>query len=164
MELLRHRLQARNIDNHGIADLLPSQHHHQAPKAKGGAIAEILAKKRDQHAVVNDHLPDIAQNNTADQIRHKKHCSKEIGAADTAGQRQRHRKRDHIDQQNRNHRKGGGEQKGIPKLAIGCENTDIVIKPDKGGVFNGGILTKGEVKPHEKGDHEPNDKRHQGRQ
>ena len=52
----------------------------------------------------------------------------------------------------------------------GCGKTTVLrtiggfIKPDKGGVFNGGILTKGEVKPHEKGDHKADEKCQKGRQ
>ena len=96
-------MQAGNINDHHISDLLPAEKNDQTPEAK-------LAVQHDGRVImaqdaVEDHQPDIAQNDTTDEVRHEEDRPENIRALDAARQRIGNREGQHVDDQQRHDRK-----------------------------------------------------------
>ena len=97
-QIAGHVLQARDVDDHHIADLLPAHQDDEAPEA----VPRVQRKQRlaqvGQNAV-EQNLPDIAQHDAADQVRQEEDGAESVGAVHTAGEKQRDGKGQHVDQQ-----------------------------------------------------------------
>jgi len=86
-QIVGHGLQSGDVDDHHIADLLPAHQYNQTPIA-------VFRAQLDAHGqdAVEDHFPDIAQNDAADQVRHEEHAAEQVAALDAAREHIRHRK------------------------------------------------------------------------
>ena len=123
--ILRDGLQTRDIDDHHIADLLPAHQYDEAPEAvfcfehhSGIKVAEDA---------VEDHEPDIAQDDAADQVRHKEDRPEDIRALDALRQDIGDGECQHIDDEQRHKR----EQRRVPERvqeAIVLENGLVVLQ------------------------------------
>ena len=80
----------------------------------------------DQKAV-EDHGPDVAQHDAADQVRHEEHRPEQIGALDAPRQRIGHREGQRVDEQHRHKGKQRREQEGMAEAAVG-KGLQIVVK------------------------------------
>ena len=83
----------------------------------GIALPEKITGLTGQKAVEQD-LPDVAQNDTADKVRQEKDGTEHIGAAHAAGQQQGNAEGQHIDQHGGHHGKGSGEPEPVEAGAV----------------------------------------------
>ena len=157
-KIVRHILQRRNIDHHHIADQLPVGQRHQSPKAVGGLIGNIHPRPV-QHTV-NEQIPNISQHNPADQIRHKEHAAKEIGAPQSPGKKQCQCKGKHIHCDDTH----AGEQRRKPqrveKAAVCSKGLHIVLQSYPRGVRHRPESGKGKPYPQYKGRRKGKEKGH----
>ena len=77
---------------------------------------------------VEDHGPDIAQHDAADQVGHKEHRAEQVGTLDALGQSIGHGKGQRIDEQHRHEGKQRREPEGVEEAAV-RECLDVVAKP-----------------------------------
>ena len=125
--VFRHRLQSCDIDDHHIPDLLPAHQDDESPEA-------VFGLQQDRRAVagqnaIEDHGPDIAQNNTADQVRHEEDRTVDIAAPDALRQGIGRRKAQDVDE----HQAHDGKQRRVPEgvhKACILDGGDIVVKAD----------------------------------
>ena len=133
-QLLRHALQARDIDDHHVADLLPAHEDDEAPEAE--ARIEQDARAVADEDAVKDRGPDVAEHDAADQVRHKEHRAEHVGAADAARERVGHGERQHVDQHERHDRKQRRVPEGVAERRVG-KRLGIVGKAVPLGVARG---------------------------
>ena len=80
---------------------------------------------------VEDHQPDIAQNDTTDEVRHEEDRPENIRALDAARQRIGNREGQHVDDQQRHDRKERREPECVQEALI-LENRHVVFQADPG--------------------------------
>ena len=71
-----------------------------------------------QHAI-DQNIPNITQNDTANQVGHEEHGTEYVGALDFSGQSQSQQECDDVDENSCNDNKFGGIAKGIQEGLIG---------------------------------------------
>ena len=77
-QFCRDTLDPRDINDHHITNHLPIHQNDQSPKTVFGSESDINPEL-DQNPV-DDQLPDIAKDDAADEVWHKKHGAENIGA------------------------------------------------------------------------------------
>ena len=102
-------LQAGDINNHHISDLLPAHEDDETPEAVFGFQHDGCVEVAED--AVEDHEPDIAQNDAADEVRHEEHGTEDVRALDALGQNIRDGKGQHVDDEQGHKR----EQRRIPE-------------------------------------------------
>lgn len=115
-----------------------------------------------QHTVEQD-LPDVAQQDAADQVGHEVDGTEDVGAADAAGEHQRDGEGAHIDEHGAYHRKGSGEPKGVEEGRV-RKDVDVVLQAHEGGLAHGGETLEGKIDAPDEGPDEADDERQQGGQ
>ena len=154
--VLGHRLEPGDVDNHHVADLLPAHEDDEAPEAVfgvhddgGGELAEDA---------VEDHGPDVAQHNAADEVGHEEHGAEDVAALDVLGEDIGHGKGQHVDEHQGYHGEQGGVPEGVGKGGV-LERPDVVAKADGLGVGNQLELAEGEVNALDEGPDKADDER-----
>ena len=148
-------MQASDIDDHHIADLLPAQYDHKAPEAVPGTdFQRQVIPGQDS---VEDQLPDIAQDDAADEVGHEKRGAEDVGAGDVLGQHHGHREGNDVDEHHRHHGECGGEEERVEKLRV-LKRLDKVGKTHELGVRHCAEVTQRQIQPHDEGDDEADDK------
>lgn len=142
--ILRYALQPCHINDHHVTDLLPAHQYDQAPEAVFG-LQYHAGAVFDQNTI-EDHAPDVAQHNTADEVRHKEYRAEQVGAADSSGQRIGNRKGDDIDEHQRNHGKQCRVPEGMAEALI-LESGDVVFDAHPCPVLGGLKIAEGKEKP-----------------
>jgi len=84
----------------------------------------------DLNASVKNELPDVPENEAADQVRHEQHRPRGVARAQPACDQQGERDAQHVDGDQRQHGKLDGVQ-GRPQEALIVQQPDIVVKADK---------------------------------
>ncbi len=102
-----------------------------------------------QQAVQQD-LPDVAQQDAADQVGHKVHGTEQVGALDAAGQHQRNGKGAHIDEHSAHHGKDRRKAEGVQEGGI-LKYCSVVLDAYKGGLGNGSEPLEGQINAPDKG-------------
>ena len=154
----RNGLQTSDVDDHHVADLLPQGQDDKAPEASSRVKGDELGAHVGEQAV-NQNLPDVAQHDAADQVRHKEDRTEDVGALERfAGERLRDGEGDHVDEHRRQEGKRHGKEERRGKLRIG-QCAHVVLDTDKVRVVDGNKLAEREIETLDKGDHEPDHKR-----
>ena len=156
-----HALQTGNVDDHHVADLLPAHQDDQTDKTGLGIQCQQGLLQVRQHTV-EQNLPDVAQQDAADQVGHKEHGTEDVGALDAAGQHQCNGKSTHIDKYSAYHGKRRRKAKGVQKGGI-LKYREVVLDAHKGGLGNGSEPLEGQVNAPDKGPDEADDKGDQSR-
>ena len=135
-------LQPRDIDDHHISDLLPRHQDDQAPVAISRAEHDRGTVVRED--AVEDHRPDIAEHDTADQVWHEEDRAEGVGALDSARERIGNGEREHVDHNQRYNR---DKRRVLERMHEGCvlKSFDVVAQADPTGVARGRKLTEGQV-------------------
>ena len=94
-DIPRQSLQPGDINNHHVADLLPAGKYHQAPESIRRREGDRPVPER-QHAI-EQQLPDVSQNDTANQIRHKEDAAEQCRPTDFLSQHIGDHEPDNID-------------------------------------------------------------------
>ena len=140
-----------NINNHHIPDLLPRHKDDESPETVGGICSQVgVVGVKD---AVKNHLPDIAQNDAADQVRHKKDGTEDVRASELLRQRIGKRKSKHIDDDNVDNRNGRRVLKGVPEAVVGKDFT-VVFKSVPDRIQRGVEVTEGKIDPPQEGEKE----------
>ncbi len=103
-------------------------------KPKVAAVRQRHGRIWHQHAV-EQQLPDVTEHDTADQVRHEKYGTENIGSFDAFGQKQCNCKRQYIDQDHTDYRKGCRIPECVYKGAV-FEYFGIVGKSNKFCIVN----------------------------
>ena len=114
--ILRQGLKAGNVNNHHVADLLPSHQNYQAPESictVGCQIGAVVF----QDAVENQ-TPDVAQHHTADQVGHEEYGAEPIGTPDLLGQGISNGEGHHVNQYDGDHCKSGSIPERIDEAGV----------------------------------------------
>ena len=135
-------LQAGDINNHHIADLLPAHEDHKAPEAvlrlqKNGGI--ITGEN-----TVKDHGPHIAQHDAADEVGHEEHRAEQAAALNALGEGIGCGKGQYIDENQRHQREQARIPEGMHKAGI-LQCLDIVPQADELRVRSRFKLTEGQI-------------------
>src|SRR5699024_4765554 len=153
-------LEAGHINDHHVADLLPAHQDDQADEAVALVQGQQRLAQVGEHAVEQD-LPDVAQQDAADQVGHEVDGAEQVGAPDAPGQGQRDGKGKHVDEDGGHHRKGGREPERMGKGGV-LEHLDVVVKPHEGGLGHGGEPLEGKVDAPDEGPDKADDEGQQG--
>ena len=157
-----HALKASHIDDHHVADLLPAHQDDQTDKTGLGIQSKQGLLQVRQHTVEQD-LPDVAQQDAADQVGHKEHGTENVGALDAAGQHQCNGKGAHVDEHGAHHGKGCRKAESVQEGGI-LKYREVVLDAHKGSLGHGGEPLEGKVNAPDKGPDEADDKGDQSRQ
>ena len=141
--------------------LLPAHQNDQTDETGLGIQCQQGLLQVCQHAVEQD-LPDVAQQDAADQVGHEEHGTEDVGALDAAGQHQCNGKSTHIDKYSAYHGKRRRKAKGVQKGGI-LKYREVVLDAYKGGLGNGSEPLEGQVNAPDKGPDEADDKGDQSR-
>ena len=155
----RDGLQAGDIDDHHIADLLPAHEDDQTDEAVGSMEGHQGLAQQGQNAVEQD-VPDIAQHDAADQIGHEVDGAEQVGALDLPGQGQSDGQGRDVDGQGGHHGEQGGKPEGVEEIRL-RQSVNIVGQAVEGGLVNGDEPAEGQVQALQEGPHEADDKRRQ---
>src|SRR5699024_7063173 len=96
-------LEAGHVNDHHVADLLPTHQDDQADEAVALVQGQQGLAQVGEHAVEQD-LPDVAQQDAADQVGHEVDGAEQVGAPDAPGQGQGDGKGKHVDEDGGQHR------------------------------------------------------------
>ncbi len=107
--ILRDCLQACDINDHHIAYLLPAHEDDQSPEAVFGFQHDGCVEVAED--AVEDHEPDIAQNDATDEVRHEENGTEDVRALDTLSQNVGNSKGQNVDDEQGYER----EQRRIPE-------------------------------------------------
>ena len=129
-----HALQAGHIDDHHVTDLLPAHQNDKAQEAVRGVQGKQRFFECAEYAV-EQNLPDIAEDNAADQVGHKEGGTEDVGTADAAGKQQRNAERQHIDEHRGHHSKHRSEPERMGEGII-QPDLGIVAETNKGNILN----------------------------
>ena len=157
-----HTLQAGHIDDHHIADLLPAHQDDQAHEACLGVQSQQRPLEIGQHTIEQD-LPDVAQQDAADQVGHEVDRAEQIRALNAAGQHEGDGERADVDEHSGQHRERCREAEGVEEGGI-LEDGKVVLDAHKGGLRHGGEPLEGQVDAPDEGPDEADDERDEGRQ
>ena len=140
--IIRDSLQAGDINNHHIADLLPAHEDHKAPEAvlrlqKNGGI--ITGEN-----TVKDHGPHIAQHDAADEVGHEEHRAEQAAALNALGEGIGHGEGQYIDENQRHQCEQARIPEGMHKAGI-LQCLDIVPQADELRVRSRLKLAEGQV-------------------
>ena len=135
-------MQARDVNDHHVADLLPAHQDDETPEAE-------LRVEQDRRAVaredaVEDHRPDVAEHDAADEVRHEEHRAVQVAALDALRERVGHRKGQHVDEHERYDGKQRREPERMHKARI-LERAAVVFKADKMRVARDLEFAEGEI-------------------
>ena len=133
-QIQRHVLQASNVDDHHVTDLLPAHQNDKAQEAVRGVQGKQRFFECAEYAV-EQNLPDIAKDNAADQVGHKEGGTEDVGTADAAGKQQRNAERQHIDEHRGHHSKHRSEPERMGEGII-QPDLGIVAETNKGNILN----------------------------
>ena len=114
-----------------------------------------------QHAVEQD-LPDVAQQDAADQVGHKVDGTEDVGALDAAGQHDCNGKGADVDEHGGDHSERCRKAESVQEGGI-LEHGDIVLDAHKGGLAHGGEALEGKEDAPDKGPDKADDERDQRR-
>ena len=155
-------MQAGNVYDHHVADLLPAHQDDQTPIAGGGVQSQQRLAHQTQYAVQKD-LPDIAQHDAADEVGHEENRAEWGGALDAACQQKGNAQRDNVDEHGGHHGEGSGKAEGVCELLV-LKRLDIVAQTHERGFVDGGELAQGQIQTLNKRDHKADEKGSQRRQ
>ena len=156
-----HALQASHIDDHHVADLLPAHQDDQTDETGLGIQRQQGLLQVCQHAVEQD-LPDVAQQDAADQVGHKVDGTEDVGALDAAGQHDCNGKGADIDEHGGDHSERCRKAESVQEGGI-LEHGNIVLDTHKGGLAHGGEALEGKEDAPDKGPDKADDERDQRR-
>ena len=106
---------------------------------------------------VEDHGPDIAQHDAADEVGHEEYGAEQIAALDALGEEIGHGEGQHVNQHQGHHGKHGGVPEGVAEAHV-AKRLDIVIQADKFCVGDGLEPAQGQPDALEEGPDEADDK------
>ena len=159
--ILRHSLQACDVNDHHIADLLPRDQNHQTPETVGGVCGEVGAVLLQD--TVEDQAPDVTQHHAADQVGHEEHGTEQVGAPHLLSQGVGDGKGHHVDQDDGHHGEAGGIPEGMGEAGV-LKGLDVVFKTDELGIPGGHEVAQGQVKSLQEGPDEAHAEAHKGGQ
>ena len=157
-----HALQTGNVDDHHVADLLPAHQNDQTDETGLGIQCQQGLLQVCQHAVEQD-LPDVAQQDAADQVGHKVDGTEDVGALDAAGQHDCNGKGADIDEHGGDHSKHCRKTEGVQEGGV-LEDGDVVLDADEGGLGDRCEPLEGQISAPDEGPDEADDERDEGRQ
>ena len=132
-----------NVNDHHISDLLPAHQDDQTDETGLGIQRQQGLLQVCQHTVEQD-LPDVAQQDAADQVGHEEHGAKQVGAAHLLGQGIGDEEGQHIDQENGDHGKKCGVLEGVPEADV-RPDFGIIRQADPFGVLGNIEGAEGQV-------------------
>ena len=115
-----------------------------------------------QHTVEQD-LPDVAQQDAADQVGHEVDGTEDVGAADAAGERQRNGKGADVDEHGGNYSERRSKAERVQEGGI-LKYAEVVLNAHKGGLAHSGEPLERKVNTPDKGPDKADDERDEGRQ
>ena len=115
-----------------------------------------------QHAVEQD-LPDVAQQDAADQVGHEEDGAEDVGALDAPGEHQRDGKGADVDEDGGHHGERRREAERVQERGI-LEHADVVLDAHERGLADGGEPLERQINAPDKGPDKADDERDQGRQ
>ena len=146
--VLGNSLQAGDVDDHHVADLLPAHQDDQTPEAPGGVGEDGGIVSGEQ--TVKDHAPDVTQDDTADQVGHEEDGTEQVGALDLLGQGVGHSEGQNIDEDNGNNSVQGSVAEGVAEALI-SQRLDVVVDTNPGPLGSGLELGEGQEQTLSKG-------------
>ena len=156
-----HALQTGHVDDHHITDLLPAHQNDQTDETGLGIQCQQGLLQVCQHAVEQD-LPDVAQQDAADQVGHEVDGTEDVGALDAAGQHNCNGKGADIDEHGGDHSERCRKAESVQEGGI-LEHGNIVLDAYKGGLAHGGEALEGKEDAPDKGPDKADDERDQRR-
>ena len=105
--------------------------------------AQQRLAQQGQSAVQQD-VPDIAQNDAADQVGHEVDGAEQVGALDLPGQSQGDGQGRHIDAHGGYHGEQGGEPERVQEVCL-SQGEDIVFQAVEAGFVNGDEFAEGQI-------------------
>ncbi len=126
--VLGYRLKPGDVYNHHITDLLPTHKYYESPETV--FCFENNGRTVLYEYAVKYHTPDISENDTAYEVRHKENRPKYIGAFYSLRQHICDRKRENIYQNKRNYRKQRRIRKCVHKRFV-CNSLLIIFDTNK---------------------------------
>ena len=157
-----HALQAGNVNDHHVADLLPAHQDDQTDETGLGIQRQQRFLQVGQHTVEQD-LPDVAQQDAADQVGHEVDGTEDVGAADAAGEHQRNGKGADVDEHGGYYSERRGKAEGVQEGGI-LKYAEVVLNAHKGGLAHSGEPLERKVNTPDKGPDKADDERDEGRQ
>ena len=149
-------LQTGDVNNHHIANLLPAHQHNHAPETGGDVQRQQRLCQQTQHTVEQD-VPDVAQDDAANQVGHEENGAEDVGALDVVGQRQGNGKGKHVNQHRGEHGKKSGKAQGGEELGV-LEHLDIVGSANPDRLIDGGEFAERQVQALAEGDDKADNK------
>lgn len=146
-QISRQALEACNVDDHHIANLLPAHQNDHAPEAIDRRRGQGTVPQRED--AVQQQLPDIAQHDAADEVRHEEHRAEQIRPAHRLGEHIGQQERDDIDDDGRH----DGEQHRPPQRGseFGIrKRIHIILQPHPLGIGHRPERGKAQVDTHGK--------------
>ena len=154
-----HALQAGNVNDHHVADLLPAHQDDQTDETGLGVQRQQRPLQVGQHTVEQD-LPDVAQQDAADQVGHEVNGTENVGTLDAAGQHDRNGKGTDIDKHSGDHGKRCRKAERMQERGI-LEHRDVVLDAHKGGLANSSEPLERKVNAPDEGPDKADDEREQ---
>ncbi len=154
-------MQPRNIYDHHIANELPVCEDNKSPKAVLRLVGDVRVEKA-QNAV-DDKVPYISQDDSADEIGHKKYGPECICAPKPPCEGESEEKGEYIHRYQRYNGKFYRKPQGICEIAVG-EDTPVIFKPRPPCIGDRGEFAEREVYSHSEGHKKGYDKRRKGGQ
>ena len=148
------RLHAGDVDDHHVADLLPTDQDDQAPEAVLLVIGERTLPVG-EHAVEQQH-PDVAQDDATDEVRHEEHGAEQVGSANRLGQQIRDGECDHIDDDRGHDCQQRRKQQRVQERLV-LQRLLIVPETHKLCISNGAELAEAQVDAVDERHHETDD-------
>ena len=108
-----------------------------------------------QHAV-QQQQPDVAQDNAADQVRHKEHRAEQRGALDRLGQHIGDGESDHVDHDGGHDGECSGETQCVQEFLV-LQRLSVVLEPYPFAIGDGGEFAEAQVDAHDEGHQKPDD-------
>ena len=135
--VLRNAHKAGDVNQQHIAAQLPRLHdHHGGKRRSRRGQPGFLQQRNRQHAVqarehpAENNLPDITEDQAADQVGRKESRPEEVLSLHTAGQQVRQQEGKQVDEYNGQQGEPGCQSQGIPERAV-LEGCRIVVEADE---------------------------------
>jgi len=133
-QIVRHILQRRVVDQHDVAGVLPGRRDGQRPDRQLRIDQEQVGlepgrRERREDAVV-DELPDVAQDDAADQVRKEESGAVDVAALELGGDQQRQAEGDDVHQHEVDDSEDQRDLRGIQEAGI-LEGVNVVDQADK---------------------------------
>ena len=152
-------MQAGNVNDHHVADLLPAHQDDQTDETGLGIQRQQRSLQVGQYTV-EQNLPDVAQQDAADQVGHEVDGTEDVGAADAAGEHQRNGKGADVDEHGGYYSEHCGKAEGVQEGGI-LKYVDVVLDAHEGGLANSSEPLERKVNAPDKGPDKADDEREQ---